>query len=61
MNRIFQNFHTFPTRDSFVIARGHFSVLETVDRVCVVISLRSNHKMTGLIACFVINKFANYI
>ena len=28
--------------------RAHFSVLETVETICVAISLRSNHKMTGL-------------
>ena len=54
INRIFLNFRIFtlsPPRDSLgllVCYRGHFSVLETVDRVCVAICLRSNHKMTGL-------------
>ena len=44
---------TFPLWDFpglLICYRAHFSMLETVETICVVISLRSNHKMTGLLA-----------
>ena len=46
---------TFPLRDSLgllICYRVHFSVLETVEIICVAISLRLIpffHKMTGLV------------
>ena len=42
---------TFPLRDFpglLICYRAHFSVLETVETICVAISYRLNHKMTGL-------------
>ena len=38
----------FPHGIHLVCYRAHFSVPETVESICVVICLRSNHKMTGL-------------
>ena len=62
---------TFPLWDFlglFICYRAHFSVLETVETICVAISLRSNHKMTGLyVSAILVNqalvnriKFAQY-
>ena len=39
----------FPLMGLLIRYRAHFAVLETVEAICVAISLRSNHKMTGLV------------